>query len=650
VFDTLITRPWWRPEDLFLHAGARLTADGLVSGTAEAWAARRVAAEAALRAQPGVEEVTLAAIHDRLAAEAGQAPEAARRAEAVEIACELEAIRPIAPMRDEVAALRLAGEPVVMVSDTYFTHATLCDLLRRCEVLHEPALVFASSERGATKRTGRLFGQVAAELGIGPERLSHTGDHPHSDLASPRALGVQATLYTAGAPTRRERLLHAAAAGAPPLMRSALAGSARAARLAAPAEDARRATLRGVGTAVAGPLLAGFVLWTLCEARARGLSRLYFVARDGQVLVRIAEGLLAALGWKIECRYLLGSRQAWHLPALERLDDAALDWLAAPESSEPLHKALARAELRPEAIPDALARHGLAGALDRPPERGRLGALLRDPEVEALVLARAAERRRTALGYLRQEGLFEGGPVAMVDVGWHGRLQRSLHSLLEIGAREAGQPPPPLLGLYLGLVSRPAGLPADHLAAWLSETDQVNPVLLEIFCAADHGTTRHYEDRPEGGFRPVLAEAVDRRVLDWGLATLHDGIATFAAELGAALGRGQHPPERWAAVLRDVALAAFDLFRREPDEAEAEVFGAFPHSDSQTHDSWVDCAPRVGALGRLRLGLGLGDPAYAGHWPEGSVRRDGGALAAGLFGLKRLRRRLQGRADLRPEG
>jgi hypothetical protein len=48
-----------------------------------------VAVEAALRAVPGVEEVTLSAIHREMARQAGLDAEAARRAEAAEIACEM---------------------------------------------------------------------------------------------------------------------------------------------------------------------------------------------------------------------------------------------------------------------------------------------------------------------------------------------------------------------------------------------------------------------------------------------------------------------------------------------------------------------------------------------------------------------------------
>jgi hypothetical protein len=45
VFDTLITRCWWRPEDLFLHAGAEVARLGLTQrrrrpGPPVAWPSR----------------------------------------------------------------------------------------------------------------------------------------------------------------------------------------------------------------------------------------------------------------------------------------------------------------------------------------------------------------------------------------------------------------------------------------------------------------------------------------------------------------------------------------------------------------------------------------------------------------------------------
>lgn len=646
VFDTLISRCWWRPEDLFLRLGERLLHARLPLPDAASFATRRVAAEACLRAQPGVEEVTLGDIHAALSEELGWDAKQRDAAIALELATEEEAIRPVAANLSRLTRLRQQGAEVVLLSDTYLDADALCRLLRRVGLDIERERVFASSALGATKRTGRLFGLAARQLGIQAEHIMHRGDHPHSDLAAARAAGLQAHLSTESTPTRFEALLHATTAGHPPTIRSALAGGARAARLAVDPPNRHARTLHAVGAAVAGPLLAGFVLWVLLAARREGLRRLHFVSRDGQVLLRIAETLLPSLGWDLDCRYLYGSRQAWHLPAMERLDDAALAWLAKEAPREPLRSVLARAELKPAAIADALRRHGLEGeeALASPAPESRLVALLHDPEVEAAVLAAATERRRLALGYLRQEGLLGADRIAMVDLGWHGRLQRSLARLLELGAQDGATPA--LTGFYLALRSRPDGFQPEATRPFVEQPGflhDMNPVLFEIFCAADHGTVRRYVTDPSGLVAPELAETVDRRVLEWGLPALRNGILGFAGELAEALRRsGGADAEEWTRALRVGGLATYEAFRRAPGEEEAEAFGSFPHADGQAHEVWGDCAPRLGLAARLRLGLGLGDPGYAGHWPEASVRRGGGRTADAIFALKRLRQRLSG--------
>jgi len=136
-------------------------------------------------------------------------------------------------------------------------------------------------------------------------------------------------------------------------------------------------------------------------------------------------------------------------------------------------------------------------------------------------------------------------------------------------------------------------------------------------------------------------------VLDWGLEALQGGILAFAREcaaameLGAEAGAGpQAGTGAWIELLRDGGMAGYQRFRAEPDAAEAEAFGSFPHADGQAHLATADCAPRVGALMRLRLGLGLRAAGYGGHWPEASLRRGGGRVEDALFALKRLRRRV----------
>src|ERR1700730_11830872 len=92
VFDTLLTRIWLRPADVFLHAELLNAQAG--RGTAvDRWSARRIAAETRLRQRSSDGEVTLEQIYEELAAELGWSAEDTRGALATEMECELQASR-----------------------------------------------------------------------------------------------------------------------------------------------------------------------------------------------------------------------------------------------------------------------------------------------------------------------------------------------------------------------------------------------------------------------------------------------------------------------------------------------------------------------------------------------------------------------------
>ena len=91
----------------------------------------------------------------------------------------------------------------------------------------------------------------------------------------------------------------------------------RRTRLAAPpdASETER-VIWDVSADVSAPLIALFVDWCLRESRAAGIERLYFLSRDGQVMMQVAEILGLRDSDPTDCRYLYVSRQALLLPAV----------------------------------------------------------------------------------------------------------------------------------------------------------------------------------------------------------------------------------------------------------------------------------------------------------------------------------------------
>ena len=113
--------------------------------------------------------------------------------------------------------------------------------------------------------------------------------------------------------------------------------------------------------------------------------------------------------------------------------------------------------------------------------------VLLSPVVADMVAARAEARREVVLAYLRQEGLTDGVPWGLVDLGWNGRLQSSLKSLIGSELRH------PIKGFYFALFKRPTGV--GELEAYFCDwqaglgllKSPLHAAMMEMFCTAPHG-------------------------------------------------------------------------------------------------------------------------------------------------------------------
>ena len=271
--------------------------------------------------------------------------------------CEVEArlLHAVPEAVELVRDARRAGATVAFLSDMYLPSAFVAEQLGRHGLLQDGDVLMISCETGTPKWTGAAFERVTADRGISLSDLSHTGDHERSDVIVPRRLGVQVRPFSAAAINRYEELLESQSAATEGLA-SSLAGASRLTRLALPVEDPDHVAIRDVAAGVVAPAMVGFTLWVLRRAEQLGLRRLYFVARDGQILVDVARRLIARLGLDIECVYLFGSRLAWWLPSLASVDESELEWAFATHDRIDARTVTNRLNLSPEVSADLLAR------------------------------------------------------------------------------------------------------------------------------------------------------------------------------------------------------------------------------------------------------------------------------------------------------
>jgi FMN phosphatase YigB (HAD superfamily) len=544
------------------------------------------------------------------------------RIEIAEQECEVEKalIRSIPCMKDEVDRARTNGYQIAFLSDMYLPLDFIRCQLSRLGCLKQGDICLISCESGKSKRDGRLFRSLIDEHNLPAKAITHTGDNPVADVAVPHQMGIRAKHFTHTGLNRFESILEAHSTATEGLS-SLMAGASRMVRLHTPALSDREAALRDVAAGVMAPALVGYILWLLRSAQRKQFKRLYFVSRDGQVLKLIAEALIAKLGLEIECRYLYGSRQAWHLPGIQTLTEREFAWILARSDSTSLRRILSRVGLRPEDFANDLYLLGFKQTdYDRSlsdGERESLCSFLLNRPVQERILEESGHRGQLLAEYLRQEGLFEAIPSGIVEIGWNGRMQDSLDTILMAEGRE------PIHFFYFGLTKH-AGI-SDYRQSYLFDGRRMTGYLpqvpqvwtiTETFCAADHGMTTGYTQEI-GSIQPLLRQKFNSKVIEWGLPIIRDALCRFLENLLL-----DSELVDWQADIRQPTAELFRAFWLLPTRDEALAWGDFPYEDDQSGETYFPLAEPYGAADIFSsFWLGAPNRNRASSWAQGSMRR-----------------------------
>ena len=265
-------------------------------------------------------------------------------------------------------------------------------------------------------------------------------------------------------------------------------------------------TLEAITAEKLCPALGAFTQWVLGNALKEGVSRLYFLARDGWFPYGLARRLCASWELPVECRYLFGSRYAWRLPLYHFDIPRAVNVLCGKSKVLSLETVLRQGGLTQQEREEVLGDLKLDGEAGRSlKERAWLEEqLLNCSSFRACLEHRSRKAFSGLEGYLRQEGLLDGASWALVDSGWMGSTQETLAAVLEQMDFQGI-----VRGYYAGLYRQPRqGIwdcfffrPGRDLAFQAG----MEPSFFECVFSAPHGMTVGYR-QVAGRFLPVLGK------------------------------------------------------------------------------------------------------------------------------------------------
>ncbi len=652
VFDTLLVRFFGDPADLFAALAERVA-----PASAAAFARERVAAEQRARtgaAARGEREVTLAGIYRELE----QAWAARGPAHAVDLAqaareemdLELRCARADPQVAAAFRALVAAGRRVVLVSDMYLPAECVIGMLARCGIAGFERL-FLSSEDAVAKADGSVWPFLRAAMGLAPDaRIAHLGDNPQSDGETARGFGV--TPFLLAPPGERRvlsRLAQPRLAQRGHWLADSFASLLRQELVARRGEPGLDPYWLAIAYLVVAPAALGMAGHVRRVARAQGTDRVFFLARDGLVFQTAYEA-----AWRppeaAPSRYVWCSRRCVNVANIMALDEASLDFLASGWPASP-EAYLRRIDLDPDgpAVRPVLARFFPEPAQPVQTAAGRAALRAMFAALAGPILARAAAEREALLAHLDGIGLYKGSGI-VVDLGWHGSLQRSL---MLLGQARSGVLPR-LAGAYLGTFERrvrtvagtpmeasgwlfDGGLPRDHLARITRSVE-----IAELLFSAPEPGIRCVR-RVGAGTEPVrIAEPqeADRLRL---AAVFHGAVAQCAAALRPAL------VDAHVDALASLALRGFGALLGDPAPEDIAHFRGIAHAEGF---GAADYRPIIPTLPPAPKAKALLDALDASFWRRGflrslapGVRAQTVALSAVQAEVRRARRAL---ARIRP--
>ena len=393
---------------------------------------------------------------------------------------------------------------------------------------------------------------------------------------------------------------------------------------------------------VMAPVMCMYVAWVLREACAAGIRRLYFLARDGYSMYETARIFCEKRKLPIECRYLYCSRYAWRRAEYHLLKEASLSYICLGGIDVNFRKLMSRAGLTDEEGKEIAGLTGMEKDWETPLTYRRLKDLQIQLAACRPFMEKMGEKSRNAYPsvaeYLKQEGLLEPVPWALVDSGWTGSMQKSLQHLLDsMGYQGKVQ------GYYFGMYEHPDGVEPAACHCWyfgpgtgLRRKANFSNSLFECIYSSPEGMTEGYEKRGEV-YCPVLEKPRNPnrekilKTTDY-LKRYAEALSRVPSEIQSEAPVKELPSGSTPNKTRKLTCALLKRFMGRPSPEEAGEFGSYIFCDDVTGEDSQRVAAELTPeeirenrfFGRVACYLKRnGKRVRESAWLEGSIVRSG---------------------------
>lgn len=410
VFDTCLIRTCGKPVVVFEILAKEILQEYANSSSIADFRYARQKGEQKAREVSLYEEVTLEEIYEYC--DFGGITDIPKvNIMAKELEVEERVLSPIFEIQQKLEYLRNKGNQIAFITDMYLDKNFISKILFKFNIAKRGDDIFVSSEYRVTKASGRLFDVIFREKGCRPYFWQHYGDNFHSDFISPFSKGIFSHYIKHNYSLLENKMIQDERN---PSMATL---SLSAAISKAISYKYKSDSIVKIAVDLLAPLYVSFTYMILNDARKRGIKRLYFIARDGYILYKIAKRMQSFFEG-IEVKFLYASRKALYLPALDEITEDTIKSIL---------------NLYGNGNPKSLFDNLQIDIDNSKYKNMDVNTLLKDNEIRQKIIARWNEQKENCFGYLCQEGLASREKeIAIVDIRGTRKCQESISHILEI--------------------------------------------------------------------------------------------------------------------------------------------------------------------------------------------------------------------------
>jgi FMN phosphatase YigB (HAD superfamily) len=335
LFDTLVNRPFVEPHELFqfIEPVVRKITNNLY------FPFHHLRREAERKARESVGhriEVTLDEIYEKLQEITGFSIEKIEMMKALEIEAETTMIYPRIGVKRVWNIAKCWKIPRTIITDIYLDEAIIKDVLVR-NGLDDYDYLYVSATEKERKEDGTIYPTYIANIKRNHptvKQMLHVGDNQRADGEMAFKFGLDTAIIPKAIDHFKKSLLAHQFNSAFSQMHantSILIGTIANRFFSAPTTSYAMDTLfdgdtRNFGYVALGPFILGYVQWVIRRVQAEKAEKVYFLARDSFLIMKVYEEMRIRLNLNIpEGQYLYCSRRSVAVPTMDN-DDAVYEF------------------------------------------------------------------------------------------------------------------------------------------------------------------------------------------------------------------------------------------------------------------------------------------------------------------------------------